>query len=230
MPNSSKKTTTKPRSPRSDGAETRQQILQTAGQLFALKGYGRVTSKEICAVANTNVAAVNYHFGDRDALYAAVLIEAHAQLVQLTDLEQIRQTDAPPEQKLRALISLFINRTVGTGQSWGFSVLAHELMSPSSQAATLLQVAVLPKIRIMVQLIAQVLDLPPDHAAVQRGLAFVVMPCVMLAIAPKTLLGQALPSLFDPKNGLTLDLTDYALAGLAALKQKHQPGTPSSTS
>lgn len=215
----------KVRSVRSDGVETRAHILQTAGQLFALKGYGRITSKEICEAAGTNIAAVNYHFGDKAGLYGAVLVAAHAQLVQLADLEDIQRTDQYPQQKLRALLTLFVERAADPTLSWGLSVLVHELMAPSRHVAALLQVAVQPKVRIMLGLVAQLLDLPVAHPAVQRALAFVVLPCIMLVIAPKDELRHLLPALTD-HAALIDDMSDYALAGLAALKRKHQAAPP----
>jgi AcrR family transcriptional regulator len=74
------------RTQRTDGNTTRLHILETAGQLFAERGFAESTSKEICTRAGTNMAAVNYHFGGRDGLYEAVLVEAHRQLVSIDEL------------------------------------------------------------------------------------------------------------------------------------------------
>ena len=56
------------RAMRSDGMEKRRHILQVAGRLYAEKGHARTTSKEICALAGTDIAAVNYPFGSKGAL------------------------------------------------------------------------------------------------------------------------------------------------------------------
>lgn len=212
----------KSRVSRSDGEETRGQILQTAGRLFAQKGYGRTTSKEICQAAGANMAAVNYHFGDKDRLYAAVLVDAHAQLVQLSDLEQIHQTIQSHEKKLQALIRLFLQRSSDPTLSWGLSVLVHELMAPSRHVPALIQAAVLPKVRVMMGLIAEILGLPVDHPAAQRGLAFVVLPCIMLVIAPTDMLKRVLPALPSEPDALIEDMTAYALGGLSSIKRRHQ--------
>ena len=74
------------RTQRTDGNTTRLHILETAGQLFAERGFAEATSKEICTRAGTNMAAINYHFNGRDGLYEAVLIEAHRQLVSIDEL------------------------------------------------------------------------------------------------------------------------------------------------
>ncbi|MDF5938828.1 helix-turn-helix domain containing protein [Pseudomonas aeruginosa] len=59
---------TRRRTPRSDGESTRARILEVAGRLFAQHGYANTASKAICEEAGADLAAINYHFGSRDAL------------------------------------------------------------------------------------------------------------------------------------------------------------------
>ena len=49
--------------------DTRQRLLQAAGQLFAEKGYEGASVRDICKKAQANFAAVNYHFHDKERLY-----------------------------------------------------------------------------------------------------------------------------------------------------------------
>ena len=60
---------------REDGEETKARLIECAGRLIADQGFDRTTSKDICRLAGTNLAAVNYHFGSREGLYKAVLLE-----------------------------------------------------------------------------------------------------------------------------------------------------------
>lgn len=51
---------------------TRDRILDQAERLFAVKGYEAVSIREITGAAKSNLAAVNYHFGNKQNLYLEV--------------------------------------------------------------------------------------------------------------------------------------------------------------
>ena len=51
---------------------TKDRLLDEAEALFAVRGYHAVSVREITAAANCNLAAVNYHFGNKQNLYLEV--------------------------------------------------------------------------------------------------------------------------------------------------------------
>ncbi len=53
--------------------DTRANLLDAAGRVFAERGYQSATIREICRKAGANVASVNYTFGDKMGLYTEVL-------------------------------------------------------------------------------------------------------------------------------------------------------------
>lgn len=78
-------------------AGTRLRIFAAAERLFASEGFGRVSLRDITAAAGVNLAAVNYHFGSKDALLleifrsrAAELNQERAQLLQAALAEHER--------------------------------------------------------------------------------------------------------------------------------------------
>ena len=58
---------------------TRQRLLEAAGQVFAEQGFRAATVRDICQRAGANIAAVNYHFGDKEALYREVITDSARQ-------------------------------------------------------------------------------------------------------------------------------------------------------
>ena len=53
--------------------ETRERILDVAERLFADSGFASTSLRDITAEAGVNLAAVNYHFGSKEALLGAIL-------------------------------------------------------------------------------------------------------------------------------------------------------------
>lgn len=54
--------------------ETKERILLAAQELFAERGFEAVSLRDITKSAEANVAAVNYHFGSKDALIDALVV------------------------------------------------------------------------------------------------------------------------------------------------------------
>ena len=213
------------RTQRTDGNTTRLHILETAGQLFAERGFAESTSKEICTRAGTNMAAVNYHFGSRDGLYEAVLIEAHRQLVSVDELVSLASLAGDPRLKLRAFLTHLIELGSQPKAPWGFRVVLREALSPSPAMPVMIRRAVLPKARLLRGLIGGIMGLPDDHPSVQRALLFAVLPCIVMMVAPKDLGNKVLPALKDA-GALAEDLMRYVLAGLDAVAKEAKGGAP----
>jgi len=73
----------------SRSAYTRTQILETAARLFAHKGYGSTSLREITAAAGVNLSSVNYHFGSKAGLIQAV----YQQQLDTLNRERLTQLD-----------------------------------------------------------------------------------------------------------------------------------------
>src|SRR6201996_4896709 len=89
--------------------QTRTAILAAAERLYADRGFGDVTLRDIVAEANVNLAAVNYHFGSKDELIAELFVTRSLALnkERLRDLREAEEAGggrADVADGLRALV------------------------------------------------------------------------------------------------------------------------------
>ncbi|MEJ8855141.1 TetR/AcrR family transcriptional regulator [Variovorax robiniae] len=211
------------RATRAHGQATRQHLLDIAGQVFAERGFADGTTKAIAERAGTPMASINYHFGSRDALYEAVLVEAHGQLIGIEQLQALTQKFDDPRDSLRALLTHVVGLATTAAPPWGVRVVLREVMSPSALVPALVQKAMLPKAKIVLGLLARILGLPPEDPAVQRAAVMTILPGVMLLIAPRQIIGKVLPAVTSDPQALVDDLCRYVLAGLDAIAKAHAP-------
>ncbi|MFT6602493.1 MAG: AcrR family transcriptional regulator, partial [Bacteriovoracaceae bacterium] len=57
--------------------DTKEKILDVANELFAEKGFKGTSIREIAKIADVNLSAVNYHFTNKETLYAQVFQRNH---------------------------------------------------------------------------------------------------------------------------------------------------------
>jgi len=74
--------------------QTRGAIVAAAERLYADRGFGDVTLRDIVAEANVNLAAVNYHFGSKDELIAELFVTRSLAL----NRERLRELRAAEER------------------------------------------------------------------------------------------------------------------------------------
>ena len=129
-------------STREKTAPTRQRLLESACDVFAEKGYRDATIAEICERAGANIAAVNYHFRDKETLYVEAWERAFHLSLGAHPPDGGVGEDASPQRRLRARILAFLER-ITDEKSGEFDILRTELANPTG----LLQKAVRPAIK-----------------------------------------------------------------------------------
>src|SRR5271156_4255485 len=111
--------------------ETRHQLLEAAGEVFADVGFRDATVREICRRAGANIAAINYHFGDKETLYLEVLHYAHGKALEKYPPLLGVTENAPPEKKLRAFVLSMLQRISDSGPtSWHGKLMSREMIEP----------------------------------------------------------------------------------------------------
>ena len=76
-----------PRLARRDQRDTKDRLVAAATTLFAERGFHGTTVRDIAERAGANVAAGNYHYGSKKALYLEVLRAQFAEVRALLDAQ-----------------------------------------------------------------------------------------------------------------------------------------------
>ncbi len=123
-------------------------MLEAAGREFAEKGFECARVRGICDRACANVAAVNYHFGDKEKLYVAAVLEAHRCGFEFTtEHEAITGAGGMPEDRLRAFIRHFLSRVLAVHEpdDWRHLLIAREMLHPTEASDILIREAIRPR-------------------------------------------------------------------------------------
>lgn len=116
-------------SPRAAG--TRRRLLEAAGEVFAEHGFRAATVQEICRRADANIAAVNYHFSDKEQLYRAVIRYAEEEHGDTNPHEP--PPGASAEERLQAHVEWFLMHLLDEGRpAWHGRLMAREMIEPTA--------------------------------------------------------------------------------------------------
>jgi TetR/AcrR family transcriptional regulator, regulator of cefoperazone and chloramphenicol sensitivity len=192
-------------------------LIEAAGPVFAEHGFHAATVREICARAGANVAAVNYHFGDKLGLYTAVLKESVRAAKDLPIVQRVLNQDAPPEEILRALIRARMQSANRAGRpDWHFRIMIHEMAQPTPAMSRVIQEIVRPIYERMLGLVGEITGLQP-HDEKTRLCVHSVMGQVFLYIMQGPFLARVWPELkMTPEqlDRIADHIADFSLAFL----------------
>lgn len=199
---------------------TRTKLLEAAGQVFAEQGFQAATIREICARAGANVAAVNYHFGDKGELYEEVLRQAAYSVHDASLREAL--ADKNPREALRRMIRHMVERMYAANRaSWTMRLMAHELVQPTPSLARVVDEIIAPTSAMIRGVIGQLLGLPPDHDKT-RFCAFSVMAQVIHYVQARPVIERLWPELkMTDKNleRIARHIADFSLAYLTSKRK-----------
>jgi AcrR family transcriptional regulator len=118
----------------SANGDTRARILNAASAVFAERGFNGATIREIVHRADVNVAAVNYHFGNKDALYELALRDAVSRMHDRLDSARgalSKEGDAS-DRLLEFLTSMILKGMLLDFEMPSERLLGWEILSPST--------------------------------------------------------------------------------------------------
>ncbi len=201
--------------------ETRARLLEEARTLFAAQGFRHVTVREICRAANANVAAINYHFGDKQGLYRILIDEAMAIMRQTSQQAEAAGDGGNAEQRLRAFIRVFLQRVGSKSAPWIHQLMAHEMAEPTEALDDVITQVIEPRIRYVSGLVADILGVPLDDERVMRCVLSVQSQFHAATANPVS--KRLVPGFTaDPASvdRLAQHIADFSIAGIKSLRRR----------
>jgi AcrR family transcriptional regulator len=123
--------------------ETSRSLLASASVIFAQKGYHDATIADICEQAGVNIAAVNYHFGNKETLYREAWLHAFRASVKAHPPDGGVSPDAPAEGRLRGYIESTLRRATDKN-NMEIRIMMKEMPSPTGLLEVVAHEALLP--------------------------------------------------------------------------------------
>ncbi len=204
-------------------AATRKVLLRAAGQVFADVGFRAATVREICQRAGTNVAAVNYHFRDKETLYLEVLRSALSTANVRYPFAREPEAEAPPERRLRGFVGNLLALIFDTGEhAWLGRLVAREMIEPSHGLDVLITERIQPMVGQLRRLIRAVIGAACADETVRLCAVSVVSQCLFYNHC-RSVVSRLFPEQrFTPAAVACLadHITAFSLAGL-----RHYAGT-----
>jgi AcrR family transcriptional regulator len=214
------------RKPRTDGQETRRQLLVSASEVFAARGFRDATIAEICRKAGANTAAANYHFGDKERLYVESWRFAFERTMQIYPPDGGVAGDAPAQERLRGRI-LAIMRRIVDPRSHALDVVYKETANPTGLLNGAIQQALDPVFSGLTVIVRELLGPGATEQMVLLCLMSIRAQCFgpMMRERRRRLdsAGALLPGqdpVMEDIEALADHVTQFSLAGIQAVRQQ----------
>jgi AcrR family transcriptional regulator len=195
--------------------DSRETLLNAAGEIFAERGYEAATVKEITDRAGVNVASVSYYFRDKLGLYTEVLrLCLHNGRLALPP----DSAGLDPKERLTRYIHSFIKSLVASGRpGWCGRLMIRELAQPTPALPQLVEEIIRPNFLLLRQLVADVACLPLDEETLNLYTHGVHAQCVHWKTS-RAVLPYLWPELRFDEEALGRISTHIACSSIAAIR------------
>jgi TetR/AcrR family transcriptional regulator, regulator of cefoperazone and chloramphenicol sensitivity len=213
-------TATRPgRRTKASAVDGRAALLLAASKLFAEQGVEATSTREICTAAGLNPGAIHYHFGDKEGLYRALLlepIEAMSHAFAGFDTPGLGLREA-----LTRLLTPFLSAPQAVAED-SMRLFLNEMLRPSPVFAQAIRDAIAPHHHAMARFMAQQIGCDSNDPLVHQ------LVYGLLAMAHDYCMGRAFQDLITPRwleapgavEGVRDRLIDWALALVEMERQR----------
>ena len=203
--------------------KTRERLLTAASRIFAEQGFQESTIADICERAETNIASVNYHFGDKESLYLEAWRYAFNQELDNHPSDGGIPEAAPAEQRLAGRIHSLIAR-VADDNSYSFAIINKEMAQPTRLLADILEKEINPQRLQMLALLKECLGQAATEQHIHYCHTSIMGQCFQLLRLKHMQSARNFPhypgDLSDSK-AFAEHVVQFSLAGIQAIRSQH---------
>jgi len=209
--------------PRKDALKTRESLLAAASVVFAEKGYRDATIAEICERAGANVAAVNYHFADKETLYKEAWRHSFSESVKAHPPDCAVSDSAPPEERLRGQVAALLCRIADEGNR-EFLIVQKELANPTGLLNEVMREELRPLHEKMESLVSELLGPYVSDMQVRFCVISIISQCINPMVARKGRKGKREdkdgPPGVDDIKAYANHVVRFSLAGIRRIRKE----------
>ena len=189
---------------------TSKRLLTVAREVFSEHGFQGATVREICRRADVNLAAVNYHFSSKEALFAAAL--------DFEPLNALCSADhkGTANERLQQFIRDFMVQIMDEKRSPQCKLMMQELMEPTLALDKIVHDAVAPLHHHVAQLVLEVIGQKISAAELRRCVFSIFGQCLFYRHS-YAVIQRLHPKLrYDAKESAETarHIAEFSLAGL----------------
>jgi AcrR family transcriptional regulator len=205
--------------------ETRDRLLHASEQLFASRGFKDVTVRDIARAARANVAAVNYHFGDKQGLYREALQVAIDAIRETNEAGRRAAEGHPPAEQLRRYLSVFLRRVLNPEYETVHRLIQREIDHPTPAMDALVEQAARPRLEFLGAVVAELMECDPTDPRVLRCVGSILAQTIIWV--RKNPIAERLGFVFKPTpdniDMVARHITDFSVAGIRAVAAQRPP-------
>ena len=154
----------------------RTQLLETACNLFAEKGFRHATVAEICWRAGANTAAVNYYFHDKKTLYIEAWRLAFHRSLKAHPPDGGIPSNASAQERLAGHVLSLMQRIIDS-ENRAFDIVHKELANPTGLLAEVMRECIGPAQCSLASIVRELLGPKASNQQVQLCQMSILAQC-----------------------------------------------------
>lgn len=202
---------------------TTQRLLDAASSVFADQGFQKASIREICRRAHANVAAVHYHFGDKERLYQEVILHQFQATKERFPFVAAADANLASEARLRAFLETFLSRLLEVGKNSCLGrIVAREMLDQSPVLDKVVQDLIRPQQQLLKSILQAMLGPDAPDACVAACTRSVLAQCVFY-LHSRPVIERLYPELKNtepPIAALTDHIFAFSMGGIHAAKAR----------